>query len=292
MRLPKNIPIEMVREVVKRAAAYALLTGGDSVVAQALASELLGTGWHVILTAHGSNACDRIKRQLLQNLEDSTCAQRLSMYAVDPGHVSSVRSFADIIIGQRLYLRLLVLCGGHDFHEPGHQTDDSLEFSFGASFVSNFLVTLSLLPEMRRAGAGLVLCLLPSSPHRLSQGYLWSSAPQVDLHMVREQTEAFSSRHGLLQIKIVEALGLADYFDTTSTTGVCNAFVRVSVVLTREGDADDEDGSHHAHHELMVQTTPLHKNAPPVKISFNSDMTFRLKHLPTERYMTVPRRVL
>ena len=257
MRLPKNIPIEMVREVVKRAAAYALLTGGDSVVAQALASELLGTGWHV-----------------------------------DPGHVSSVRSFADIIIGQRLYLRLLVLCGGHDFHEPGHQTDDSLEFSFGASFVSNFLITLSLLPEMRRAGAGLVLCLLPSSPHRLSQGYLWSSAPQVDLHMVREQTEAFSSRHGLLQIKIVEALGLADYFDTTSTTGVCNAFVRVSVVLTREGDADDEDGSHHAHHELMVQTTPLHKNAPPVKISFNSDMTFRLKHLPTERYMAVPRHVL
>jgi len=39
----------MVREVLQRARHYVLLTGGDSVVARALAADYLRTGWHVIL---------------------------------------------------------------------------------------------------------------------------------------------------------------------------------------------------------------------------------------------------
>jgi NAD(P)-dependent dehydrogenase (short-subunit alcohol dehydrogenase family) len=43
----------MVWEVIQRARHHALVSGGDSLVAQALVCDLLTSGWHVVLTVQG-----------------------------------------------------------------------------------------------------------------------------------------------------------------------------------------------------------------------------------------------
>lgn len=49
-----RLSAEMVKEVLKRARNYAVITGGDSKVASTFALELLRTGWHVVLAARSA----------------------------------------------------------------------------------------------------------------------------------------------------------------------------------------------------------------------------------------------
>lgn len=226
-------------------------------VARRLALDLIKGGWHVIITATGQFAADRVKRRLTDELSPEA-ANNLRVYDVDMTHLTSVRIFCEQVTAQVIRLRLLVLCPGFSYFPASAATDDGLDCSFSASYLAQFLITMSAMPDVKRSTPSLVLCLLPSSPYRDSSPAFHG----VDLHMVREQIRTFEQQQGLLKVDFRYCAGLQSAFDTTTLKGTCNLVVRASVVLLREGE-DDVVNDHHSFnhaHAMMGSRSSKHRH--------------------------------
>ena len=79
------------------------------------------------------------------------CISKLQLFDVDMSHIQSVRSFCDMLVAKRLQLRLLILCPGYNYLTPLKQeTHEHLDYSFTSIFMAHFLITVLLLPELKR----------------------------------------------------------------------------------------------------------------------------------------------
>lgn len=175
------------------------------------------------MTANGEFAADKTKRRLVDEVGPGA-SENLQVHDVDMTHLSSVRVFCEQILAQTVRIRLVVLCPGFSYFPDTAATEDGLDCSFAASYLAQFLITLSAMPDVKRSTPALVLCLLPSSPYR-------GSSPAyhgVDLHMVREQIQTYDQQQGLLQLEINQCSGLQSTFDTTNLKGTINLVLRVS----------------------------------------------------------------
>lgn len=127
-----------------------LVTGATDGLGKRVARDLADLGAEVLL--HGRNS--EKGEAVLEELRGSTANEKLTYYNADFASLDDVREMADRIIHDRDRLDLLINNAGLGFGEPGSgrlESRDGYELRFQVNYLAGFLLTLRLLPLLKRA---------------------------------------------------------------------------------------------------------------------------------------------
>jgi NAD(P)-dependent dehydrogenase (short-subunit alcohol dehydrogenase family) len=127
-----------------------LITGATDGLGKRVARDLAARGAAVLL--HGRNA-DK-GGAVLSELRRETGSEKLTYYNADFASLEEVRDLADQLLEEHDRLDVLINNAGIGFGAPGSGREESregYELRFQVNYLASFLLTLRLLPLLRRA---------------------------------------------------------------------------------------------------------------------------------------------
>lgn len=204
-----------------------VITGGNSGIGLAAASELARMGAKTIITSrnerNGAAALDVIRRV---SANDSAVVLPL-----DLASFASIRAFAARVLGEYERLDVLVNNAGGLLSQR-QLTDQGFEMTFGVNHLGHFLLT-DLLMERLEASAPSRIINVSSIGHRL--GSISFSDPQFE-HRSYNPSEAYN------QSKLANVLFTTELSRRLVGTGVTANALHPGAVRTGFGSADDTSG--------------------------------------------------
>ncbi len=141
----------------------ALVTGVTSGLGGETARALAASGAAVILAARDGDAASAVADGIRETVSDA----KLSSVAVDLADLSSIRGAVDRLEAQPIDL---LINNAGVMYTPFARTTDGFELQFGTNHLGHFLLTTSLLPNLRsaaeRSGSASRVVTVSSDAHR------------------------------------------------------------------------------------------------------------------------------
>lgn len=143
-----------------------LVTGGTDGLGKQVAHDLAGRGATLLL--HGRN---REKGEAtLQEIQEATGNDALTYYNADFASLDEVRRLAEEVQADHDRLDVLINNAGSGFGEPGGaraMSRDGYELRFQVNYLAGFLLTVRLLPLLRRASPARVVNVASAGQHAI-----------------------------------------------------------------------------------------------------------------------------
>jgi NAD(P)-dependent dehydrogenase (short-subunit alcohol dehydrogenase family) len=137
-----------------------LVTGANTGLGFETALELANKGARVILAGRSATKLTQAKERILALAP----LAELDVAVVDLNSISSVKDFASQFVQSGAPLDVLVNNAGIMFPPPG-KTVDGFETQFGVNFIGHYMLTMMLLPVLKKSVHGRVVTL-SSMAHR------------------------------------------------------------------------------------------------------------------------------
>ncbi|CAG0878876.1 unnamed protein product [Darwinula stevensoni] len=139
---------------VERSDGYvAVVTGGSEGIGMEVSKLLMKTGYHVVVGCLNPQVASR---NLIAWKNETLPPGSVTCLYLDLASFGSVRQFADTFFSLRLPLHLLInngtQCTAGIMMCPKTKTTDGLESHFQVNYLSHFLLTLKLLPILKKTG--------------------------------------------------------------------------------------------------------------------------------------------
>lgn len=136
------------------AGSTALITGANSGIGREVVAALADMGAHVVM------ACRSEKRgtEALEALLKENCERSLELMYVDLASQKSISEFAEAFLSTHERLDILINNAGV-LSTKRTTTLDGFELHFGVNYLGPFMLTLSLLPALKRARQGRIVML-------------------------------------------------------------------------------------------------------------------------------------
>ena len=126
-----------------------VVTGANSGTGKEIARRLAGAGADVIMAVRDAGRGDAARQDLLAAQPDA----RLTVRLLDLADLSSVKSFAEMLLAEGRPIDVLVNNAGVMMPPKRFETVDGFELQMGTNFLGPFALTLRLLPLLARTGA-------------------------------------------------------------------------------------------------------------------------------------------
>ena len=185
-------PVELCGDVEGK---RIVVTGPTSGIGTETAAALAAAGAHVVLAcrsrARGEALCNRLL----------AAGGSAEVGILDLSDLASVRAFADAELARHAPLHALVNNAGiFSMGAPRAETVDGHEAHLGTNYYAPVLLTLLLLPALRRASPDARVVCVSSKLHELG------AVDMDDLHQTRCGPSGFSSLAAYAQSKLAEVL--------------------------------------------------------------------------------------
>ena len=131
-----------VYKVPSQEGKIAVVTGANSGTGKESTRRLAGAGTTVVMAVRSRERGDAVRDELLAQQPDA----QLEVRVLDLADLSSVKSFAETLVGERRPLHILVNNAGVMAPPTRFETVDGFELQFGTNFLGPFALTLRLLP--------------------------------------------------------------------------------------------------------------------------------------------------
>ncbi len=129
-----------------------LITGGNSGIGKATATQLAAKGFHVYIAARDLTKSEAVIREIRAKTPDA----RLTALPLDLSDLDNVRSFAERFRAEVPVLDVLILNAGL-FPTRKQLTAQGFEMQFGVNHLGHFLLTHLLLDNVKAAPAGRII---------------------------------------------------------------------------------------------------------------------------------------
>ncbi|CAG2114448.1 unnamed protein product [Medioppia subpectinata] len=126
----------------------AVVTGADEAIGRDTAIELSKLGFKVIMGVTDVEAMERVLKIIRQTNESAVA--NITPISLDMSSLASVRLFADVVTKQEPKIDLLVN-SGDEFSDKKYITKDGFERNFVENYLSHFLVTRLLIPNLAKS---------------------------------------------------------------------------------------------------------------------------------------------
>ncbi|XP_018586319.1 dehydrogenase/reductase SDR family member 13-like [Scleropages formosus] len=146
------------RSAASMAGKAVIITGGNTGIGKATATELARRGARVILACRHQQRAE----SAIRDIQKATGNSEVVYMQLDLGSLQSVRSFADTFL--RTEPRLDILINNAGLVADG-RTKDGFGIEFGVNHLGHFLLTCLLLERLNEGGGGRVITL-SSVAHR------------------------------------------------------------------------------------------------------------------------------
>ncbi|CAF1217681.1 unnamed protein product [Rotaria sp. Silwood1] len=141
----KSTALEVVKGFnAKLDGKVVVITGATSGIGVETARALASTNAHVIITARDMNK----GAQVVEDIKKTTKNNQVEVMELDLTSLQSVRNFVKQFQGRKLPINILI-CNAGIMACPYSKTVDGFESQFGVNHLAHFLLTTSLLPELK-----------------------------------------------------------------------------------------------------------------------------------------------
>ncbi|CAF2992074.1 unnamed protein product [Rotaria sp. Silwood2] len=141
----KSTAIEVVKGLnAKLDGKVVIITGATSGIGVETARALASTNAHVIITARDMNR----GAQVVEDIKKTTKNNQVEVMELDLTSLQSVRNFVNQFQARKLPINILI-CNAGIMACPYSKTVDGFESQFGVNHLAHFLLTTSLLPELK-----------------------------------------------------------------------------------------------------------------------------------------------
>eukprot|EP00927_Polykrikos_kofoidii_P049463 TRINITY_DN43506_c0_g1_i1.p1 TRINITY_DN43506_c0_g1~~TRINITY_DN43506_c0_g1_i1.p1 ORF type:complete len:361 (+),score=47.97 TRINITY_DN43506_c0_g1_i1:56-1084(+) len=170
----------------------AVVTGANTGIGFHVAKQLVERSFHVILACRDVGKAEKTVSELQRLFGEGATVE---LQQIDLSRLASVRAFSDCLGKQHQKLDLLVCNAGINAASapqelPAQLTEDGVDVVYQTNFVSHFLLTLLLLPQLRAARGRVVS--VSSVMHR--------GASLADVSFTRRRREPYVSLYGLSKL--------------------------------------------------------------------------------------------
>lgn len=131
-----------------------LITGGTAGIGVETARALATANAHVIITARDMNK----GAEVVEELKKSTGNDKIEVMELNLNSLQSVRNFVDQFRARNLPINILI-CNAGIMACPYEKTVDGFESQFGVNHLAHFLLTTSLVPELKAGKPSRVVVL-------------------------------------------------------------------------------------------------------------------------------------
>ncbi|CAF5007257.1 unnamed protein product, partial [Rotaria sp. Silwood1] len=141
----KSTALDVVKGFnVKLDGKVVVITGATSGIGVETARALASINAHVIITARDMNK----GAQVVEDIKKTTKNNQVEVMELDLTSLQSVRNFVKQFQGRKLPINILI-CNAGIMACPYSKTVDGFESQFGVNHLAHFLLTTSLLPELK-----------------------------------------------------------------------------------------------------------------------------------------------
>ncbi|CAF1227591.1 unnamed protein product [Rotaria sordida] len=141
----KSTAIEVVKGLnAKLNGKVVIITGATSGIGVETARALASANAHVIITARDMNK----GAQVVEDIKKTTGNNQVEVMELDLTSLQSVRNFVNQFRARKLPINILI-CNAGIMACPYSKTVDGFESQFGVNHLAHFLLTTSLLPELK-----------------------------------------------------------------------------------------------------------------------------------------------
>lgn len=140
----------------------ALVTGANSGLGKASATELARRGYHVVMLCRSEQRGREALQEILSKSGGSA-----ELLLADLGDMASVARFCEAYISKYDRLDLLVNCAGVITLDR-RETKDGFELQFGVNHIGHYLLTRNLLPTITRT-PGARIIVVSSGAHKIGK---------------------------------------------------------------------------------------------------------------------------
>lgn len=123
-----------------------LITGATSGIGLELSKQLANRGANLVIACRDFDKGQLLKSSLIK----STNNQNIEVEVVDFAYLKSVQLFCEKQLKLNLPIDILINNAGIFFHPP-QNTKDNIEITFQTNYLSHFLLTVRLLPLLRKS---------------------------------------------------------------------------------------------------------------------------------------------
>lgn len=155
-----------------------VITGCTSGLGLKLAEELSRRKAHLVLVSRDFEKGQKICNQLIETTKN----ENITVEEVDFASLQSVEDLCDRLTEQGEPIYALVNNIGIFYHPP-QRTEDNLEVTFQTNYLSHFLLTLKLLPLLRKENTDSRIVFVSSQAHLQVD-----RCPQKEFHKVYEDS--------------------------------------------------------------------------------------------------------
>lgn len=200
----------------------AIVTGGSRGIGKEIVKKLLKCNLEVIIACRSPPAGDKAIKDIR---ESGVETGKASVMELDNASLESVRRFVEKFSNNYESLDILINNAGVMF-TPYSETKDGYEQQYGVNYLSHFLLTVSLLPLLKKAGTSKHcsrIVNVSSCAHLLGKIHL------NDVNLKDDLTSAAYAQSKLAQLLFTKYL--ARYFEDKNMPIVTNA-VHPGIVFT------------------------------------------------------------
>ncbi|CAF0996667.1 unnamed protein product [Adineta steineri] len=141
----KSTALEVVQGLnVNLNGKLVIITGGTSGIGIETARALATAHAHVIITARDMNK----GAEVVEDLKKTTGNDKIEVMELDLNSLQSVRDFVKQFQARHLPINILI-CNAGVMACPYEKTIDGFETQFGVNHLAHFLLTISLVPELK-----------------------------------------------------------------------------------------------------------------------------------------------
>jgi NAD(P)-dependent dehydrogenase (short-subunit alcohol dehydrogenase family) len=141
-----------------------LITGATSGIGKATAFKLAGLGASVILLSRNEEKAEKICDQIRNRINDA----KVKFYRADLSSMKEVRSAVEKIKSDFACIDVLINNAGARF-DKYYKSDDGIELTFATNYLGHFLLTLSLIEELRKSTQGRIINVSSSAHKGITQ---------------------------------------------------------------------------------------------------------------------------
>lgn len=197
----------------------ALITGANTGIGEVTAVELAMQGYHVFLACRSEEKTTPVLQRIAQRSQGSAKAEFLSL---DLGDLDSVKACANAFLKRGLPLDLLINNAG--LAGAVGMTKSGFELAFGVCHVGHFLLTLLLIPALKKMDHARVVVVASRAHTRVKT---------LDFNTLQQPTKSPGGLKEYCQAKLANLLFAKGLAKRTADSGIHVYALHPGVVATQ-----------------------------------------------------------